>query len=198
MIRIALALALLATTATARDYAREPWTLEHGRGVPKYPTATKAGWRVKVPSAPGAISYARTIERHSLRGASSVAIQVKIAASKGAVFGFPKKDNPGTAPVSVRPMIMRSMHGANGRFWATDGIPLAPGEHTLRVPLHPAHWSNVNGRRADSPAAATAWGAMRGGDAHICLTFGGGSFFGHGARMDRGAATLELISYRLR
>jgi hypothetical protein len=77
------------------------------------------------------------------------------------------------------------------RWWSVATADLAPGEHTLVVPLDPAAWLDVNGRRGDTQLAGFKAAIANVGSRGV--TFGASQGpAGHGVAAVAGAASLTL------
>lgn len=127
--------------------------------------------------------------------ASVITALVKIETKGAPTFNFhTNPNNTGTTPANFRLYIQRK--GDNGygefhRWWRKEGVTLGPGNFALLGDLtRPGDWSSVQGKAGDSsPEATLAFhDAVRDVD-KAGVTFGGGSFYGHGVFVDPGTGT---------
>jgi hypothetical protein len=113
------------------------------------------------------------------------------------VFDFrTNPDNTGLAPSSVRIMIQRKGDQMTEfqefhRFWSRPAFrKLEPGSFTLIATLEPSNWSSVFGKTGDQ-AQNEFWATLQDAE-YLCLTFGGGSFFGHSVFVPQGNARFTV------
>lgn len=112
----------------------------------------------------------------------------------------------GCDPVSARPMIWGPPGGdvtsTTNRWWATAmmAVPLAPGKFTITIPLDGANWTGVLGQSGKGSAFAAAKANVYA----LCITFGGGWYYGHGTdtapvkgTLPPAKASFQLYDYRL-
>lgn len=105
-------------------------------------------------------------------------------------------------PPTVRPFFWANENGdgAYDRWWSNPrAFALTEGAATIAVPLLPQYWSSVNGRFGDAdggPRFQFAKALLN--VTRLGLTFGGGCSFGHGVRVQGGAAQFRLSEYAIR
>lgn len=105
-------------------------------------------------------------------------------------------------PPSVRPFLWANENGEGSydRWWSNPrAFVLAEGAATISVPLLPEFWSSVNGRfgNADEGTRFQFAKALL-NVTRLGLTFGGGCSFGHGVRVQGGAAHFRLSEFAIR
>ena len=112
-------------------------------------------------------------------------------------------NNVCNAPASVRLFLQRKGDNLTGkgeyeffRWWSTAGIVLKDGTFTLDVPLEPALWTSVFGKRGNANPRAFAAALSHIDNAGV--TFGGGCFYSHGVRILRGSAAFTMKSFAVR
>lgn len=105
-------------------------------------------------------------------------------------------------PPSVRPFLWANENGSGpyDRWWSNPrAYVLADGAATITVPLLPEFWSSVNGQFGNADGA-TRFGFAKAilNVTRLGLTFGGGCSFGHGVRVQGGAAQFQLTGFAIR
>lgn len=105
-------------------------------------------------------------------------------------------------PPSVRPFFWANQNGEGSydRWWSNPrAFVLTEGTATIDVPLRPEFWSSVNGRigNVDSSTRFQFEKALL-NVTRLGLTFGGGCSFGHGIRVQGGAAQFRLTAFAIR
>lgn len=185
------------------NYAAKPWETRFSANVPLRPRRKPPGWAIALPQSRGKLCYVTTLDRFALikgdraTAACDLLLSVDVTQSDDAVYDH-KTDGPGEpdgSAAAVRAMLNLN-GGPKGRWWSREGITLAPGAHTLRIPLAPAHWSGIYGQGADAtPADRRAFRRHLTQPVLLCLTFGGGIDYGHGVRMAAGSATFALRNF---
>ena len=166
-----------------------------------FPLVNLGGLVVQIPTS-GSINYLFTNSPISIvRGTLTVSVTIDTLGTP--VFNsIDPLTSTCTIPPSVRPFIWANSNG-NGEFdrwWSNPrAITLAPGTHTLSVPLTAESWSSVNGKfgNADEPTRFAFDRALL-NVSRLGLTFGGGCSFGHGVNMRNGNAILTLTDYAVR
>jgi hypothetical protein len=139
----------------------------------------------------------------NLSAYSMLQVALTVVTTGAPVFHFKFEDyNLGNVPANTRPFIWANRNSFNdgSRWWAIDPAKytLAEGSTTIIVQLTPDQWSGVNGERADSSAQALQWwGAALQNVSSLGLTFGGGSFFGHGVNQSGGTAKFVLTNVQV-
>jgi hypothetical protein len=152
-------------------------------------------------ASPGA-NYLQTATNGAVRGPVIISYSVETTGSP--IFDFhTNPNNTGTAPSSARIMVQRrgdDFSGSGGyehyRFWSTVGArELAAGSFVISSSLDPAQWISVYGKRGSDVPADFA--ACMSDAEYIGVTFGGGSFYGHGVFVRNGSAMFRIdgISY---
>ena len=144
----------------------------------------------------------------SLANAKSLIYTVNLATAPNTVFNWLLEDPANTcqSPLALRPMISVGSYptweefntGETGRWWSdTQYVTLSdlagnamPGTTTITVSLDPSQWSGVEGQSAvGDPNFAAAIAAPY----DIGMTIGAGCYFGHGAVVTQGSATLQIL-----
>jgi hypothetical protein len=183
------------------DYAKDDWRLRYGRNIPGKPDKRGVGWDVDFPAVPGVLGYCicetREIIGGGRRPSNEISIAVSITTTPDAVFDHRTEErNTSDTPSACRIMLMHSMSGTYNRWFSDPGITLAPGSHSLTVPLQPALWVSVFGKRGDFSRSHTkAFREFLKTPVNPCLVFGGGLFFAHGTRLSSGAGSFRLLRY---
>jgi hypothetical protein len=166
-----------------------------------FPLVDFAGLTFQFPAS-GSINYLYTASpRAAVNGTLSTTVRIDTLGA--AVFNSIDPQSPTcTIPSSVRPFIWANNNG-NGEFdrwWSNPrAITLAPGTHTISVPLSAEAWSSVNGKfgNADAPTRFAFDRALL-NVSRFGMTFGGGCSFGHGINVPNGSATFTLTEYVVR
>jgi len=193
------------------------WAISGSVRLPPNPTADgSGGWYLDIPVGPDgaaawaaasvpAVHYVISTVNADLSTKTMVSVDVELMA-----LGSPKlqynlqADNTGSFPASVRVLLQRTgddMSSAGPmefyRWWSEPiHFELKDGTATLDVPLQPDQWLSVLGKKGDASADATAgFRACLASVDNIGLTFGGGSFFGHGVNIDQGTARFSLTRF---
>jgi hypothetical protein len=188
----------------------EDWQIRYSPEMPKHPTADPSGgWDFSFPLSPNGTSvvgYVTVPYRGQLEQADTLQLVFKIDASPNAVFDFhtapPAPPNPGTTPANFHLLLEHSGDGSltnpDYRWWSNPisyTLQDTNGLVKLDVPLDPSDWSNVDGQFGSADVAAFAATLSHMGN--IGLTFGGGDYFGHGAYLDQGSATFNVVSFSI-
>ena len=134
--------------------------------------------------------------------------EIQCVASPGTKFNYMSDANnvAGTSPASVRAMIKRGtwndmiegspIYGLD-RFWCNSVSHVLgndPSVVTLDCPLDPENWISAFGHKAtESTDFLAAFNATVSAPTLICLTFGGGFFYGHGVNVTGGTAQFRLV-----
>lgn len=79
--------------------------------------------------------------------------------------------------------------------WEADApLMMVPGTRSIVVSLNASHWIGVLGQSAaDDPGFGNTLKHV----GALCVTFGGGSFAGHGLNVSGGTAEFDLLGYEL-
>lgn len=158
------------------------WRIEYSVAMPSSPAAVSpSSWRINFSSPfndPGwQLDY--VLCPHTAR-ITAARIEGQFSIAEGGVFDDPDNDVGGLLP-SFRFIILKDLTSEFGRWWSLASVVLQPGGFTLSVPLLPAEWSSVYGKRGDFDAAALAgFQAALAAPQKVGLTFGAGNDFGHG------------------
>ncbi len=123
------------------------------------------------------------------------------------VFNYAFPWDPGNTCVSPAHVRLWFAHAG----WTTNNLdtfrwwsnPIAveltgAGQFTLTVPLDPAEWTSVYGKRGslDAQTMADFYGSLNQPEA-LGVVLGGGCFFGHSVSVLNGTATFTLIDYSI-
>ena len=202
------------------------WTFYFGNGPLAHPTpnAGQLGWWFDVPVLTCAsisecwtqpyippaccpqVDYIMVPFTASLLTKSYITITLAVVLTSGApIFNFKMEaSNNGTSPASVRALVFKQGDvgiDENGRWWSNPVhavLSATTGQVTLTIPIQPDQWSNVAGKRGNYDAARLAgWQAALSNPRFVGLTFGGGSFFGHGVNVSNGTARFVMTDYSL-
>lgn len=182
------------------------WVFQHSVGMPAGPTPEGEGFVFDFPLGAGSVHY---LVRGAPGGGSEISASFVVEATQDAVFNYKlNPNNTGSQPPSAHLYFQRVGDTVTGqgdyeyyRWWAVEPfLELKPGSTTadLSVLLTPDKWISVYGKRGDTnettqaffKAAVSNMGSMG-------LTFGGGSFYGHGLNLTAGAAKFYLKNYRI-
>ena len=131
-----------------------------------------------------------------------VTIGYTIEAQGAVLFDYRTADNnmAGDGKGNVRLFIQRRGDDMSAvgnmqhyRWWSTAAVQeLAPGSYVLTASLDPSQWTSVYGTRGSMVPDLFA-AAMSDAES-VGVTFGGGSFYGHGVFANGGAATFRVDS----
>lgn len=191
---------------TTLSMAAADWDIQYSPGLPTHPTAAAQGWYFDFPIAQAvldAVSVNYVTTPYSGVAAKQVSMTFSVS-SDGPFNGNLSSDNTGSTPASVRFFLQQRGDDMSGsgkyefyRWWADQvSYELKSGHIIMTVQLTPDQWSSVMGRAglasADTLAGFKSALANLG---HVGMTFGGGSFFGHGVNAVKPARfTLESFS----
>lgn len=130
-----------------------------------------------------------------------ITIQGHVDTTPDAVFEF-FPDNTGTMPPCFHIFLEGNAFLSPDpldRWWFNPAlVALAPGPFSLSVVVDPSKWSSTFGAFADQDADTLAhFERALAAPERIGLTFGGGSFFGHGVRMAQGSAVFTMTRYEI-
>lgn len=172
-----------------------PWVFQYCKGMPSKPSYLK-GWDFTFTAPRGSNSVNYITKPHTSPPAKSITLTVKVEQSSDAVWDFKTESfNNGTHPASVRVFLQRKNDPMTleekyqyYRFWSNpQHIQLRNGTQTIIVPLTASEWSSVLGARSAGGLASCCKNIGR-----VGVTFGGGSFFGHGVRLSKGTAKISV------
>jgi hypothetical protein len=180
------------------------WDILYSPGMPSHPYAdASGGWHFNFPSPPDSIHYATITINRPIGGTFSADMKVD---AQNAIFNFRIGDptNTGTAPPACHLFFQQQGDDLSGsgpmqfyRWWSTPfAFVLANGAATLSVPLTPDKWLSVFGLRGtDSAAAQAGFAQAMAKTANVGLTFGGGSYYGHGVNVTSGTARFIMRNF---
>jgi hypothetical protein len=180
------------------------WDILYSPGMPSHPSAdASGGWHFDFPSPPGSINYLTITINRPIRGTFFADMKVD---AQNATFNFWMGDptNTGTAPPACRLFFQQQGDDFSGsgamqfyRWWSTTfAFVLADGAALLRVPLTPDKWVSVFGLRGtDSAAAQAGFAQAMAKTSKVGLTFGGGSYYGHGVNVTSGSARFIMRDF---
>jgi len=188
------------------------WNFKFGK-MPKHPTTAGDGWKFEFPySLPSdrppelnSVNYLNTTHFDKLILNQTLRMTFQVTQSDDVVFeyGF-GVDNPGTRPANVRFYLQKGLilsNFANTRWWSNPvsmDLVLAKETVTIEVILTPAAWSNINGQMGDTnETTINGFNTAVAKAGKIGITFGGGSFFGHGVWVSQGSAEFVLTDYSI-
>jgi hypothetical protein len=167
-----------------------------------YPLTNQAGGlEFEFPSA-GSINYLYTPSALAVLRGTLVAT-VRVTTTGPVLFNsLDPVTGSCSIPPSVRPFLWANENGDGSydRWWSNPrAFALAEGAATIAVPLLPEFWSSVNGRfgNADEGTRFQFAKALL-NVTRLGLTFGGGCSYGHGVRVQGGAAQFRLTEFAIR
>lgn len=202
----AIAIAILIACKSPTEPSATPVTIALQSGVwetigdpQPFPLRNEGGALTFEFPATGSIHYIYTASPlRAVHGTLSVTLRVTTTGP--VVFNSLDQSSCGIAP-SVRPLIWANDNGEGDfdRWWSNPfAFTLASGSTTILVPLKPASWSSVNGKRGDQdPQVQFAFDKALLNVTRFGLTFGGGCSFGHGINIRGGTASFVLTDYRI-
>ncbi len=178
------------------------WEIRYSTGVKLKPPAPNEEFAFDFPLAPGSVHYISKPTSEAATRAVSAAFT--IATRGDAVFDYhTAANNTCKVPAAVRLFLQRKGDDMSGkgpyefyRWWSTAGVVLKDGAFSLDIPLEPARWTSVFGRKGDAAPRAFAAALSHLGDAGV--TFGGGCFYGHGVWLFRGQASFTMQRFTVR
>lgn len=200
--------------------AANAWNIRYSPKMPVHPIAlVGGGWTFAFPVAPAGacpapatqppnynisacphVDYVTTPYTKALVG-SSISMTFGVTGDNP-VFDFhTAPNNTGSTPATVRFLIERRNDAALNqpayRWWSNPlSVPLAlGGPTTLLVPLTPEEWSDMDGQFGTAELAGFEDALENVGN--IGMTFGGGSFFGHGVYLTAGSADFNLTAFEI-
>lgn len=192
------------------------WKIKYSPQQPAHPVNVAQGWQVSIPVNVGpfpcksdqnakcpALHYVMVPVSSPLTGAKGLRMTGQVVLSGDPTFGWrTEPSNQGTSPASVRLWFQRKGDNLSGsgayqyyRWWSNPAaVQLQPGGALdLTVNLDPALWSSVLGRFGTASPADFAKALAKVGN--VGMTFGGGSFFGHGVYIDKGSAAFNCQGF---
>jgi hypothetical protein len=209
--------ALLATMfLTERPYApasvRRPisvsmnagaWWFLYSPTMPAHPSAHPDFWSFDFPAQDGVHYLVQPVSGYA---SSTVRVTFRIETTGSPFFDWrTAPNNICDNPASVRLYLQRrgdDMSAAKEffRWWSNPvAYTLAPGAGELVVPLDPAQWSSVLGKKGtDSAAARLGFEAALADLGNVGMTFGGGCYYGHGVFVTGGTARFIATEYEVR
>lgn len=197
-----LCLTVLCLLPTARA---QSWSIEYSIGLP-----AKQRGDLAVTLTPGARINHAFLDRYEsffpgrIPGNARVELVYTITEAPGTVWDA----NPGrqtvpgmdldAAPPRIGLTLQRDWSTAGGRWYSIPRHDLQPGTYRLIVPVDGYAWKNVIGKIGNESAKQKesfrrTWGEP----ARIGLCFGG-FFHAHGIAVTQGAATIRVLSLRVR
>lgn len=149
------------------------------------------------------IHYIVTPLNMNISGRTEVVATMSTVIEGDPVFQYKlNPNNLGDKPANVSLFLQRQGDDLTAekqfyRWWSEPlTYKLEPGEATLTVPLSPDQWISVFGKSgAETPVEFQAALQNLG---NIGMTFGGGSFKGHGVNIDKGSAVYSLHSMEIK
>lgn len=167
------------------------WTFQYSTGVP-----SQISTGFTFPSTDG-VHY--LVKNHSGSLSSGLELTFRIDASPDAVFDFhTNPNNTGDKPSSVSLYFQRVGDNLSYPFYRWYAINLSQelknGTYTVHASLDPSNWVSVYG-----VSGATAIGDFEAAKANVGavgMTFGGGSFAGHGVFVPTGTATMTILDWK--
>jgi hypothetical protein len=131
----------------------------------------------------------------------TLSVTLRVTTSGPVIFNSLDQGSNCTIAPSVRPLIWANENGSGDydRWWSNpQAFALAAGSTTIAVPLKPANWSSVNGKRGNQDGQVQfAFDKALLNVSRFGLTFGGGCSFGHGINVRGGTAAFALTDYRI-
>lgn len=197
---VVVALAALALSSCGDTPPTAPvasgWTMSYSQGT-SLSQSQGAIWQFPFPSHPGHVNMVT-----KRTGALSGQLTAVVEESEDNPAWFWKFDAGNTCSATLPTTSLYFQRAGDnmsgqGEFefyrWWSAGFEIQPSLRTISVPLDPAKWGSVFGKRGtDNPAmfAAALANAIS-----VGLVFGGGCFAGHGVAVTDGSATLKLKSF---
>lgn len=196
------------------------WNIRYSPGMPLHPSVDGTGWKFSFPvdtghSCPAAptqppnynisschhVDYVTTPFYTNLNGHQSISMTFSITGIDPIFDYHTASNNTGTTPATVRFLIERTSDAALNhptyRWWSNPiSFPLALTTDTvLTTPLDPSQWSDVNGQYGTMALSGFQDCLRHVGN--LGMTFGGGSFFGHGNYLTSGSADFILTNFQI-
>jgi hypothetical protein len=176
------------------------WNFLYGQdtGTHPEPLSGMFGWSFQFPHNPGYVAYIITPYTVSLGSKSVLTFTAQVVAEDGTRFRYDiDPGNVSGLPANVRAIIRSNKGGEFNRWWSNPlAMILENGVATVTTPLTADQWSSVNGKFGNSSSSALkGFKSAISRPSSIGLTFGGGSFFGHGVYTENGNATFILTNY---
>lgn len=157
----------------------------------------------------GSVHYLLTLYSSPLKIGDSLSFTANMTMTDGTTFNFAQAGNLAGLPANCRFMIVgnstngtaltsESWQNPDYRWWPnTSWMVLQAGQQTLTVSLDPAVWNNVNGViAASTPPELATFQAAIANPLYLGITFGGGSFDGHGVNVV-GSATFNMTHFQV-
>jgi hypothetical protein len=173
------------------DAAR--WNFQYSPGMELKPEPHSEGFLFKLPSLPASAHYLVTGLNRPLAAQLTTDVEFVFTGE----VALAAKDPNDTPPCFTRFYFQRA--GDDGRdefgrwFAMADQVEIQPGRFARIVPLDPARWTSVMGKKGDTNPEAFRAAAANCGVAG--LVFGGKSFAGHGVALSKGAVQCIIRSY---
>lgn len=169
----------------------------------QHPIIDGTGWKFSF--SPKHIEYINTRKFDRLKLGQTLTMTFQVVQSPDVVFeyGF-GPGNMGLRPANVRFYIQYGLslsNFANTRWWSNPvscDLVEAGDKVTLSVGLNPGEWSNIWGHMGNEDAKTIkGFNLALAKAGKIGITFGGGSFFGHGVWLSQGSATFKMKEYKI-
>ncbi len=164
-----------------------------------HPVADGIGWSYDFPQWQASngwwIGYTKQVTKKATMSGTLTA-ELVIETTGTPIFRHDSEVGNEGGPPSAMRLYFESSDG--NRWWSTGDlwrVVLAPGGYVLSVPLLPENWSETYGHWGGDPAWAPIFTADLKIVTVIGLSFGGGSFYGHGVAVEGGTARFRLVSY---
>lgn len=184
------------------------WNFKFSKGVGRHPIADGSSWKFNMPFAlqpyGNTINYLSTAKFDKLQLSQLLSMTFRVVISPDVKFEYGYPINPGLRPANTRFYLQKGLilnNNANSRWWSNpvscDLIDAGSGI-TLSVGLNPSEWSNIYGHMgnySEGTIKGFITAVARAG--RIGITFGGGSFFGHGVWVSQGSATFVMQEYKV-
>lgn len=181
------------------------WEIAYSVGMPRTPDGA---WDIDIPSVVNPDKCAK--RKHScksvhyvwknvqgrIKNNSTLTMEFTVIAPKVQSWNYKlEPTNNGNHPASVAFIMQRKgddMRGANGRFWATSRAVLEHGNRVLKIKINRHNFINVLGKKP----SISVWNSMLANLGRVGVTFGGGSFYGHGVNVTGGTAKFKMERFR--
>lgn len=160
---------------------------------------TPTSWGFTFPTDPGKAGYLLHNHTASITQQKLKIVGEVICSTPAPTFDFKTEaSNTGTTPANFRFLLWRKGRSTSNEFdrwWSNaDCVYLAPGVFSLEAPLTPDKWSSALGKMGNLDGASLAgFNAAKQYIGDIGITFGGGSFFGHGVRLVPNTGTANFV-----
>ena len=194
---VALALLLVGCSdSNTPVHSKQGWEIRYSTGVSLNTPVSGEEFSFNFPLAPGSVHY--VTKPAKMAATVAVTATFTITTTGDPTFDYhTAPNNTCDTPAAAHLFLQQQGDDLSGagqyefyRWFSNAGTYLKKGSFTIDVPLEPALWTSVFGKKGDANPAAFAAAISDLGN--MGVTFGGGCFSGHGVRILNGSAVFTM------